>query len=145
VALVVCLSAPVRAQDDNPHLITASEQARFTTPDGLVTVTLVVNPETVDGALGALSYLTAEPGAAVPEHLHETSAEVLYILEGGGQMTVDGVTSDLSAGQAVYVPPNTPHSYVNNGDTTFRAIQVYLPPGPEARFRTWNAVADDDG
>lgn len=82
----------------------------------------------------ALTVLVLQPGAAVPEHVHDASAELLYILEGAAEMTVAGDTLTVNAGDAVRIPMGTPHSARVVGDHALRAVQVYAPAGPEQRF-----------
>src|SRR5437762_3460887 len=52
----------------------------------------------------AMTELVMLPGANVPEHTHDTSAELLYIIEGHGTMTLDGQASPIRAGMAIFIP-----------------------------------------
>src|SRR5215831_2795583 len=45
----------------------------------------------------AMTELVMLPGAAVPEYTHDSSSELLYILEGHATMTVDGQASEVRA------------------------------------------------
>ncbi len=93
------------------------------------------------GAPAALSLLLLGPGAEVPEHVHETSAEILYVEEGRVEMVVAGQTLRARAGDAIYIPANTPHSAKTLGRLTpLRAVQVYVGPGPEQRFTAGERV-----
>ena len=56
-----------------------------------------------------------EPGASIGEHLHETNAEIMFILGGEGTMIDDGVPSPVRAGQCTYCPKGHRHSLVNTG------------------------------
>ena len=79
------------------------------------------------------SVLTLAGGATVPEHVHATETELLYILEGSGTMTVNGVAVAIAPTSVVQVPPGTKHAFT--ASTTVRAVQVYTPAGPEQRFK----------
>ncbi len=82
----------------------------------------------------ALTLLVLQPGAAVPEHVHETSAELLYVLEGEAEMTLGGEAFRLVPNTAVRIPANAKQAAKAVSDRPFRALQVYAPAGPEQRF-----------
>ena len=43
-------------------------------------------------------------------HYHRRATELYYVLEGGGTITLDGVTHALAAGSVVQIPPGVVHS-----------------------------------
>jgi quercetin dioxygenase-like cupin family protein len=83
---------------------------------------------------GAMTLLVLEPGAAVPEHVHESSVELLYVLEGEAEMTVGGKTLRVGPETAVRIPKGARHSARVVGGKALRGLQVYTPGGPEQRF-----------
>ncbi|MDH3485221.1 MAG: cupin domain-containing protein [Myxococcales bacterium] len=85
--------------------------------------------------VASLGTLTADSTLAVPEHLHERSAEVLWIQDGSGTMRVGDQTRAIRPGTFVRVPPQTLHGFVPDGTRPLLAYQVYTPSGPEQRFR----------
>jgi quercetin dioxygenase-like cupin family protein len=75
-----------------------------------------------EGPNFVLRVSTVESGGHTPKHTHPFEHEV-YVLSGNGQ--VEGEQAlDLVAGDAVYVPPNELHRFVNTGDQPFRFICV---------------------
>ena len=78
-----------------------------------------------------------QPGASVAEHVHEKSAEIVYVIQGNGQFTVAGEAYEVKNGSAIYIPENTPHSFLNNGKEIIEVVQMYSPAGPEDRFLQW--------
>jgi quercetin dioxygenase-like cupin family protein len=86
-----------------------------------------------DKALAA-SILTLPAGGQVPEHVHAGETEMLYILAGGGTMTVNGVSLAVTPTSVVQIPKNTRHAFTATREV--RAIQIYTPGGPEQRFKT---------
>ena len=85
-----------------------------------------------------MGILTGKPGLVVPEHVHADETEMLYVMEGGGWMTIDGKRQKVSAGMAIQVPPGVKHSFEIPADwkgKDFRAVQVYTPTGPQLRFK----------
>ena len=50
------------------------------------------------------------PGAQLPLHHHEPE-ETYYIVSGRGQMEIDGRTTAVRPGCAVYIPPKARHAF----------------------------------
>jgi mannose-6-phosphate isomerase-like protein (cupin superfamily) len=83
----------------------------------------------------AMTELVMLPGAEVPEHAHDASAELIYVIEGHAAMTMDGKPVEVRAGMAIYIPAGVKHSLrVDTKVEPLRAVQVYTPGGPEQRF-----------
>jgi quercetin dioxygenase-like cupin family protein len=81
----------------------------------------------------AASILSLPSGANVAEHVHANETEMLYILEGGGTMTIAGQAIAITSTSVVQIPPNTKHAFT--ATSAVRALQIYTPPGPEQRFK----------
>ena len=81
----------------------------------------------------ALTRLSLDAEAVVPEHVHAGAAELLFVLAGRGTMTIAGRHVPIEPGMAVYIPPDTPHSF--RCDSKLDAVQFYTPAGAEQRFR----------
>jgi hypothetical protein len=79
--------------------------------------------------------------AAVPEHAHAGTWELLCAVEAAGTFTLAGTPSHLGARTCVTVPPDTKHSWQPDAGSTLSALQMYWPPGPEQRFK--KLAADD--
>lgn len=94
------------------------------------------------GRFGSFAILDADADLSVPEHVHETSAEVLLIASGDGRMRLGDEQFAVAPGQVIYVPKNTVHGY-QAGSVPLRAYQVYAGPGPEQRFRETAAAWRD--
>ncbi|WP_224244955.1 cupin domain-containing protein [Hyalangium gracile] len=115
------------------HRVPTKDAPRYVIANGKGAATLLLNAST--GAKEAsVTLLELNQGAAVPEHVHESSAEILYIEEGAAEMMVDGKKLRVEKGDAVYIPPGAKHSAQVVSQETFRAVQVYAGPGPEQRF-----------
>ncbi|MBZ4420508.1 cupin domain-containing protein [Myxococcus sp. RHSTA-1-4] len=116
------------------YRVPTSEAPRHIIAGGKGRATLLLNPST--GATAAsMTLLELQPGAEVPEHVHDTSAEILYIEDGAAEMTVSGEKVRVAKGDAVYIPAGVKHSArVVSPDAALKAVQVYAGPGPELRF-----------
>ena len=64
------------------------------------------------------------PGASIGLHTHETSSEIIYILQGSGRVLYDGKYELVCAGACHYCPKGHAHSLINDGneDLTFFAV-----------------------
>jgi quercetin dioxygenase-like cupin family protein len=99
--------------------------------NGKMSAWLDVGPET-----SKLVYAGRLVGTApVAEHVHKDSWEVICALEASGTFTLDGKDQKLGPKQVVVVPPNTKHAWKPDDGSTLRAIQLYVPRGPEERFK----------
>ncbi len=79
--------------------------------------------------------------AAVAEHAHAGTWELLCAVEAAGTFTLAGAPSRLAGRTCVTVPPDTKHSWQPDTGSTLTALQMYWPPGPEQRFK--KLAADD--
>jgi quercetin dioxygenase-like cupin family protein len=70
----------------------------------------------VDDGKVRLMQCVLDPGCSIGLHTHEDSCEVIYILEGQGSVTLNGVKEKVSAGMVHYCPKGSSHTMVN--DTT---------------------------
>ena len=86
-----------------------------------------------------------EGTAAVAEHVHEKSWEVLAAIDAAGTFTLDGKEQRLGPRQVVFVPPNTKHAWKPDQGSKLVALQMYSPPGPEQRFIALAAAEKDAG
>ncbi|HEX8700758.1 MAG TPA: cupin domain-containing protein [Myxococcaceae bacterium] len=115
------------------YQVSSREAPRHLIANGKGSATLLLNAST--GATAAsVTLLELGKGASVPEHVHETSAEILYIEEGAVEMTLNGQKMRAERGDALYIPAGAKHSAQVVSEGPMRAVQVYAGPGPEQRF-----------
>jgi len=85
----------------------------------------------IDRELGAehvMAYrLVLEPDSAL-SHVHPGAEEVLYVLEGSGEVRVEGATHQVAPGQAVFIPDGAEHTYINTGGTPLVVVGAMAPP-----------------
>ena len=128
----VGLPALWRTLSSSGPALSAQAAPTFRVANGLVDVSLL------SAGASALDHLVARPGAVVPEHVHETSDELIYVISGRALMTLEGHGEfEVSAGMGVLIPRGRKHSMqvpASAGEPLV-AIQVYAPAGPEERFR----------
>jgi mannose-6-phosphate isomerase-like protein (cupin superfamily) len=87
----------------------------------------------------SLGTLMASKNAPVRQHVHDHEWEILAILSGEGALvrTVDGkaVDTPVAPGTFLSIAPGVPHAYRPAGTSPVLAVQLYVPPGPEQRFK----------
>lgn len=85
-----------------------------------VRMRVLIGPE--DGAPNFIMRLfELDPGAEVPLHTHDWEHEV-YVLEGEGELEVEGRRYELTAGMCAFVPPGVPHAFRNTSDKTWKFL-----------------------
>ena len=57
-------------------------------------------------------------------HMH-SHAELYYFVSGSGEVTVNGVTRQVAAGDAVLIPGNAEHLAYNTGNEPLRLLYVF--------------------
>ena len=67
-------------------------------------------------------------GAEMAEHTHQKETETLYITSGRGILTMGAQQVACREGVCASVPPGTPRTLRNAGDTPLELIAVYSPP-----------------
>jgi quercetin dioxygenase-like cupin family protein len=72
--------------------------------------------ELVTGEQIEVGRLRFEKGTGAVEHAHPHE-QVMYILEGKLEITLDGETAVMEAGGGFHAPPNVPHSVTALEDT----------------------------
>ena len=80
-----------------------------------------------EGAPFSAYIVKAKPGKGPPLHQHPY-VEVAFTLEGHATITVGDEQREVKAGGIVVIPAETPHRFVNSGDTTLRQIDVHASP-----------------
>lgn len=65
-----------------------------------------------------------QPGCSIGMHTHDTSSEIIYVLEGIGTTILDGVTETLLPGDCSYCKKGSTHTLINQGseDLVFFAV-----------------------
>ena len=68
-----------------------------------------------------------EPGQHTIEHHHVGQDEIFIIMEGRGSITVDGETTQVEPGSAVFAPADSKHSVKPNDDSRMVMVFVKAP------------------
>jgi mannose-6-phosphate isomerase-like protein (cupin superfamily) len=84
------------------------EAEAFTTADGS-TIRELLGLPTAPVRNQSLAEAMLEPGQATERHYHAAAEEIYYVVEGGGEMEVDGERRLVGVGDAVLIPPGAWH------------------------------------
>jgi mannose-6-phosphate isomerase-like protein (cupin superfamily) len=77
----------------------------------------------------SFEHATVPAGSAVGEHVHSRTEEIYFIVRGRGEMTMDGVTTDVTAGDLILTPLGSRHSFRPVGDEGVEFVVIeMLPP-----------------
>ena len=110
-------------------------------------VTYKVRSVETDGSYFCFEVSTT-PGFGPPLHTH-SYRELFYVLEGEYEFTIerDGKTETITgtAGTAVAVPPDVPHTFKNGTAAPARLLFVHQPAALEEFFEDFGAPVDADG
>lgn len=75
-----------------------------------------------------------EVGSMIPDHLHEESEEVLFLISGRAKIVIEGEGEwEIGPETAFYSPVGVKHRVENIGDEPLKLVWVYHPPLPTHR------------
>jgi quercetin dioxygenase-like cupin family protein len=91
---------------------------------------------------GAFTVFEGEtkPQSGPPLHLHRDQDESWYIIEGEYRFEVDGKEILGRAGDTIYAPRGTRHTFQNIGATTGRILTTVIPGGLDVFFAELEAI-----
>jgi len=75
----------------------------------------------------SLAEASLAPGAATERHYHALSEEIYLIVEGSGELEVDGDRRSVGPGDAILIPPSARHE-LTAGANGVRLLCCCVPP-----------------
>lgn len=75
----------------------------------------------------SLAEARLEPGASTQPHYHRETEEIYYVVCGEGLMQVADEKRPVGPGDAVAIPPGTPHQITNTGDEVLAFLCCCAP------------------
>jgi mannose-6-phosphate isomerase-like protein (cupin superfamily) len=104
----------------------------YTIP-GTDAITLKATGEETGGSIGFLE-ATSAPGYGPPRHVHRSSDELFYVLEGEFLFLVGEREVSAPPGTFVFVPRGTVHAAKVTGTEPGKVLTAYVPGGLERSF-----------
>ena len=102
-------------------------QMPFTTKDGS-TIRSLLDRTNAPVQLQSLAEATLTFGQATERHYHRLSEEIYYLLEGTGEMELDGERQAVRAGDAILIPPGAWHQITGTSAIPLRFLCACAPP-----------------
>ena len=90
---------------------------------GIVTMPLVTH-QSVDDPVFTTGISTYPKGQGAPLHSHNCDEQVT-LLEGRGEVEVDGKVTPLQPYDSTYIPGNHQHAFRNTGDAPMKILWIY--------------------
>jgi len=103
-----------------------AEQEPFTTADGS-TIRSILDLSNAPVEKQSLAEAKLPPGGATERHWHKASEEFYFILEGSGNMEIDGVEQQVGVGDAILIPNGKWHQITADSDAELRFLCCCCP------------------
>jgi mannose-6-phosphate isomerase-like protein (cupin superfamily) len=97
----------------------------FTTKDGS-TIRVLLDAEVGGSANQSLAEASLADGQATERHYHAATEEIYVVLEGRGEMEVEGVRRRVGPGDAILIPSGARHEL--RADEPMRFLCCCAPP-----------------
>lgn len=102
-----------------------AEAKAFTTADGS-TIRELLGLPTAPVRNQSLAEATLAPRQATERHYHAETEEIYYVVEGSGEMELDGELRSVGVGDAVLIPPGAWHQ-IRAADERLRFLCCCAP------------------
>ena len=89
---------------------------------------MVVKPDNTDSTTMCAGVAFFPGKSHAPEHVHEHEEEILYVLEGRGQMYFDGEKKEIKPGMFMFVTKCVVHSIETVSNEDLKVFYVFSPP-----------------
>jgi mannose-6-phosphate isomerase-like protein (cupin superfamily) len=103
------------------------QAAPFTTKDGS-TIRVLADATLGGAARQSLAEASLEPGQATQRHYHARTEEIYVLLEGEGELEVDGSREHVRPGDAVLIPAGAWHQIRADDGAPLRFLCCCAPP-----------------
>ena len=106
-----------------------------TAPSGKAKAIPLIHSGTGAGS-AYMGLLEMKAGAKVPLHRDPTE-EYIYVIAGGGTISIDGEEHVVYQGDAIFMPANAEVSFAASEKGETHVLQVFAPGGPESKYESW--------
>jgi len=102
---------------------------------------LVITENTLGAREISGGIIWLKPGAtSQPCHAHLKEEEIIYVIDGDGEVWVDGETASVKAGDFVLFPKASRHMLRNSGHATMQVLFVFSPPTDPSKYKLYPEV-----
>ena len=120
----------VASQKVKPSVVQLAEAPLASSPSAKAKITHLAR-----GNNAYLGHLWIAPNAGVPLH-RDLTEEYLFVMEGGGMLTMNGSNYALTVGSAVFMPAGAEVKF-QNGDAATIVLQVFAGPASAYKYQKW--------
>lgn len=99
----------------------------FVTADGSI-IRSLLDASNAPVRQQSLAEATIAPGEQTQRHYHRRSEEFYFLLEGRGNMEIDGEHREVSPGDAILIPTGAWHQITADGEGPVRMLVCCAPP-----------------
>ena len=100
------------------------------------TVKILSEPAVTDAERFSFGMVVLAPGKGHERHNHPGAEEIIFVMSGEGDQTIDDQPPiHVRPGASIYIPADIYHSTLNTGWEPLRLLIVYSPAGPERLLR----------
>lgn len=108
------------------HIGSRDRAEPFSTLDGS-TIRVLLDAAAGGAANQSLAEAELQPGQPTQRHYHARAEEIYVLLEGDGEMEVDGERRSVGPGDAILIPPGAWHQ-IRAGESGARFLCCCAPP-----------------
>lgn len=116
-------------------LITNEENTRLGKYDGFSTNLLIGNLNTSSDEI-SIQITNIMPNKMQFVHCHP-EAQCYYIISGEGNIIIADEEADVSKGDAIFIPGNSPHGIKNTGNDILKYLTANKPFGKDREMKIW--------
>lgn len=106
-----------------------------------ITSYLLVSAVTTGSTHLTTTLVEMQPGGMQRIH-HHKNEQCYFILEGQGLMAAGEETERVRPGDCIYIPGNTPHGLVNDGETVLTYYSAAAPSFGNGLLKDWQPLGD---
>lgn len=114
------------------RVLERSSAPRYRQPEG-ITSYLLASSRTCGSRYLTTTLVELEPAGQQRTH-HHLPEQVYFVLEGCGEMSVNGETRTVREGDCVFIPSGSPHGIVNTGNARLRYFSAAAPAFGDAEI-----------
>src|SRR5437667_1150304 len=110
---------------------------------GEMAIRFLIEGERTAGAVAVFEFDVPAGAKVAAAHSHDGYEETIYGLEGVLTWTIEGTSTDVGPGEALFIPRGAVHHFDNTRDVDAKALAIVTPGilGPDF-FREVAAVLD---
>lgn len=122
LACLSCNQTEKKAQPTQGYVTSLADMKKIVVGDGET----VYQAEGKNHGINSMSFVITEtaPGGGPPLHVHPTE-EAHVVLSGTVTYFIDDSIFTVTAPYIVNIPSNTPHTFMNSGDTVLNLVGVF--------------------